>query len=284
MITLQPEYLVERVDSLPKLPDVTLRLINVVNDPDSSLEEIVEIIRYDQTITTELLKLCNSAYFGLSRQITSLDDAVRFIGTSQLMQMVLAAHTQALLTPEQAGYGLRPGALWVHAIAVATACQLVARRIGSNERGTLFTVGLLHDIGKVVLNENVSVTYSGIVRMVAEQGISFVEAEQRMLGTTHPEVGELVARRWKLPDPIPLCIRYHHEPSALPEPNHLVDITHIADAACLLLGIGGGDDSPLYRIDQSTLERVGLKAADIEEIGAAVVAEVKSIQELFNIK
>ncbi len=284
MITLAPEYLVERADSLPKLPDTTLRLINVVNNPDSSLDEIVEIIRYDQTVTTELLRLCNSAFFALSRKISSIDDAVRYVGTAKLMQLVMAAHTQALLSPEQAGYGLRPGALWCHSIGVAVGCQLMAQRAGMKDRGTLFTVGLLHDMGKIVLNENISVTYSGIVRMVNDMGISFLEAEQRMLGVTHPEVGEMVAQRWKLPDPIPQCIRYHHEPDALPEPDPMVDIVHLADAACRVMGIGGGDDSPMYRVVPAVLERTGLKETDIEQVGAEVVVEVKSIQELFGIQ
>lgn len=284
MIALQLETIVERADALPKLPATTLQLISVVNNPDSTLEQIVDIIRYDQTVTTELLRLCNSAYFGLARIITSIDDAVLYVGTAKLMQLVMAAHTQALMRPEQSGYGLLPGALWNHSIGVAIGARLIAQRLSAGDEGTLFTIGLLHDVGKVVLNENIGAEYGRIVRLVNEANVSFLEAERRLLGVTHPEVGELVARRWKLPDPIPACIRYHHEPSALSEPNRLVDIVHLADAACLLMGVGGGDDSPMYEIDAGAVERTGFTESDVEELGASIVVEVKSIRELFGME
>lgn len=284
MISIQLNDLIRKTDRLPKLPDTTVRMIRVINDPASTFQQIVDVIRFDQTLTTELLKLCNSAYFGLTRQITCIDDAVRYVGTTKLMQLVMAAHTQALLGPEQSGYGLLPGALWRHSVGVALACQLIAERLGMKEKGLMFTVGLLHDIGKIVLNENVGAEYACIVRCVHEERIPFQEAEERILGITHPVVGELVARRWQLPNPIPCCIRYHHEPSALPTPDPIVDALHLADAACLLLGIGGGDDGQLYHVDEATLERTGVTTSELEKIGASVVFELKSVQKLFGME
>jgi HD-like signal output (HDOD) protein len=284
MISLHLDDLIRKTESLPKLPGTTVRLIRVINDPATTFQQIVDVIRFDQTVTAELLRLCNSAYFGLTRQITSIDDAIRFVGTGKLMQLVMAAHTQALLGPEQTGYGLLPGALWRHSVGVALACQLVAERVGMKEKGLMFTVGLLHDIGKIVLNENVGAEYACIVRTVHEEQIPFQEAEERVLGITHPVVGELVAKRWKLPAPIPCCIRYHHEPSALPTPDPVIDALHLADAACLLLGIGGGDDGQLYHIDEAVLGRMGISALELEKIGATVVHELKSIQKLFGME
>jgi len=209
---------------------------------------------------------------------------VRFVGTAKLMQLVMVAHTHALLGPEQAGYGLPPGALWRHSVGVALACQILAEQLGMAEKGLSFTVGLLHDIGKIVLNENIGAEYASIVRLVNQERISFLEAERRALGITHAEVGELVARRWGLPDPIPCCIRYHHEPSALPTPDPIVDTLHLADALCLLLGVGGGDDSQMYRVDEAVLERVGVAPGEIETISAAIVHELKSVQQLFSME
>jgi HD-like signal output (HDOD) protein len=284
MKAVQLDQLVQRAESLPKLPHASARLIPIISDPTSTLQQIVDVIRYDQTVTTELLRLCNSAYFALSRPITSIDDAVRFLGTAKLMQLVMVAHTHALLGPEQAGYGLLPGALWQHSVGVALACQILAERRGMAEKGLPFTVGLLHDIGKIVLNENIRAEYAGIVRLVNQERIPFQEAERRTLGITHAEVGEFVARRWALPDPIPCCIRYHHEPSALPTPDPIVDTLHLADALCLLLGVGGGDDSQMYRVDEAVLERAGVAPGEIEAIGATIVHELKSVQKLFSVE
>jgi putative nucleotidyltransferase with HDIG domain len=195
----------------------------------------------------------------------------------------MAAHTHALLGPQQGGYGLLPGALWTHSVAVALACQLIAGRHDRQQRGLLFTVGLLHDIGKIVLNEYVAAEYAEIVRVVRQEQLTFLEAERRVLGVTHAEVGEEVAKRWELPDPIPVCIRYHHEPAELPTPDPTVDIVHLADAVCLLMGIGGGDDSQLYRVDAAARARAGLKEEEFEKIGATIVAELKSVQRSFGI-
>ena len=257
MIALQLNQLVDQVESLPKLPDTTMRLIRVINDPASTFQQIVEVIRFDQTVTTELLRLCNSAYFGLARHISSIDDAVRYVGTAKLMQLVMAAHTQALLGPAQSGYGLMPGSLWAHSVGVALACEAVANRLGLKEKGLLFTVGLLHDIGKIVLNEFIGEQYADIAQLVNQKGIPFQEAEREVLGVTHPEIGELMAKRWNLPNPIPCCIRYHHEPTALPTPDPIIDVLHLADTTCLLLGVGGGDDNHMYRVDEAVLERTG---------------------------
>jgi putative nucleotidyltransferase with HDIG domain len=284
MIALKLDELVRETESLPKLPDTTFRLMRVLKNPASTVRQIVDVIRYDQTVTTRLLRLCNSAYFGLSRQIVSIDDAVRYMGTAKLMKLVMTAHSQALLAPEQTGYGLPPGALWSHSVAVALGCEVVADQLGMEERGTLFTVGLLHDIGKTVLNEHVGTEYATIVERVNEQRISFDEAEREVLGVTHSEVGELVAKRWNLPQPIPRCIRYHHEPASSPRTDASIDVVHIADAACLLFGIGGGDDGQMYRVDEAVLERTGLREADVERIGAGVVAELKVVQEHFKVE
>ena len=281
MTSISVKELVDKAEALPKLPDTTMQLIRVINDPNSSLKQIIDTIRYDQAVTTELLRLCNSAYWGLSRTIASLDDAVRMIGTSKLMHLVLAAHTHALLSPEQSGYGLRPGGLWQHSVGVALGCQVVAEQFNVKEKGLAFTAGLLHDIGKVVLNETVRSEYARIVRMVEELHIPFVEAEQRVIGITHAELGGMLASRWGLPDPLPDCIRYHYEPSAAPEPNTTIDIVHLADMACLLMGVGGGDDAQMYKVDGAVLEQHGICETDVEMVGAAMIGELKHVQKLF---
>lgn len=284
MTTLELEQIVAQLESLPKLPDTTMRLIHVINDPASSIEQIVDTIRFDQSVTTQLLRLCNSAFFGLSRPINSIEDAACYVGTTKLMQLVMAAHTQALLGPEQSGYGLVPGALWKHSVAVALGSQMLADQLDRSRRGLLFTAGLLHDIGKIVLNEYVATEFAAILQTVQDERISFCDAEQRVVGISHSEIGARAAAHWKLPDTIQQCIQYHHEPSALETPDTMVDIVHLADAACLLIGIGGGDDGQLYRADEGALERTGLRIADIERTGAAVIAELKAVQTIFGIK
>lgn len=281
MSTATLDQLVSRVDTLPRLPDMSMRLIRVINDPSSSFAEIVDVIRFDQTVTTELLRMANSAYFSLAQKVTSVHEAVRFLGTNKIMQLVMAAHSHALLSPEQHGYGLMPHCLWTHSVGVALASQQLAKRLAIQQPGVLFTIGLLHDVGKIVLNEYVATEYAQIAALVANEQLTFFEAEGRVLGFTHAEVGALVAERWGLPRPIVDGIRYHHEPEAAPTPSPLIDGVHLADAACIVLGIGGGDDGLFYRADPNVVARYGLGETDVESVGPDVVAELKVVQELF---
>jgi len=273
--------IVERVRVLPHLPTTILRLVNVVSDPSSTLRQIVETIRYDQVITADVLRLCNSAYFGLARSVESLDDAVRLLGTVKILQLVMAAHSRAILNRPQAGYGLPAGALWTHSVAVALGAQSLARPLRLTQVGLLFTAGLLHDVGKVALNEYVGREYAEIARRVTDMHMTFCEAERDVLGFTHPEVGARLAESWSLPEAIARCIRHHHEPETLPEPDALVDAVHLSDAVCLLMGVGGGDDSLCYRTDPEVLERHGLTQFDLELLGADLIAELRSVQTVF---
>lgn len=274
------QQLIERVGTLPRLPLATVRLLGVINDPRSTLKDIVGIIKYDQSVTAELLKLVNSAAMALVRKIHSVDEAVCYLGTTRVMQILLAAHTKTLLGPPQSGYGLAPGALWSHCVAVAIACQALARRLNLEDAGLLFTAGLLHDVGKVVLNEAVDGSYARIVGLVQQKKLTFSQAERELFGFTHAEIGARIAERWSLPDAIVECIRLHHEPDANKPDTH-VDVVHLADVICLLTGIGAGDDAYLHRAEPGVLERLALRENDIAVIGADVIAEYKLVQKLF---
>lgn len=284
MSTISIDAIVERVGSLPPLPDTIFRLVSIVGDPSANLTQIVDTIRYDQAFTAEVLKLCNSAYFGLSRAVESLDDAVRLLGTVKVLQLVVAAHSKAMLSRPQTGYGLPAGALWLHSVGVALAAQALARPMKLTQGGMLFTAGLLHDVGKVVLNEFVANDYLEITRRVTQDRIAFSEAEEQVLGFSHQEVGGRLAESWALPHPIVNCIRFHHNPLELEPADPFVDVIHIADAICIMFGIGGGDDGLAYRACPAVMSRNGLSEGDVESIGADVVAEVKQVQALLSQK
>lgn len=276
------EDIIGQVGALPPLPDTALKLMRVMNDPRSSIDDIVEAVRYDQAVTGEVLKLCNSAFFGLSRKVTSLNDAMLSLGTVKVLQLVMSVHTNSILAREQRGYGLQPGVLWKHSVAVALASSLFAQRIKLSNVNLTFTAGLLHDIGKVILNEYVADEFAEIVRRVADEGTSFGEAEHQVLGFSHEEVGAMIAEKWKLPDPIVRCIRFHHTPGQLDPSDTLVDTVYLANCVCLLLGIGLGEDGLHYRADQAVMERHALSEHDLEEVGVRMMIELQRVEQLFS--
>lgn len=270
-----------RVESLPPLPNTALRLMEVVNDPRSTMDDMVDVIRYDQSVTADVLKLCNSAYLGMSRRVTSLNDAILCLGTMKTMQVVLSVHANNMLSRGQRGYGMEPGVLWRHSVGVAFAASALAKRVGLPNPGLVFTAGLLHDIGKVILNEHVAEEFQQIVSIVSDESISFAEAEERVLGFSHAEVGGIVGERWQLPETLIHCIRYHHDPEALPEPDAYVDVVHLADTLCMLFGIGLGLDGLSYRADEAVMNRHHLTEQDLELAAMEVTVELKEVEEMF---
>jgi len=278
---IRMEEILDRVAAIQPLPDTVMKLMKVINDPRSTVDDILEVIRYDQAVTTQMLRLCNSAYFALSREIDSLNDAIRMLGTMKILQLVMAVHSNSLLANRQSGYGLEPGILWKHSVGVAITATLFAEKIHYSNSNLAFTAGLLHDVGKTILNEYVGREFAEIVRRVNEDNLSFSEAEHAVLGFSHEEIGARVAEKWQVPAHIARCIRYHHQPNNLAPPDPLVDAVYLADCVCLLLGIGLGADGLSYRADHVIMERYDLRESDLETAGAQMMLELKRVTQLF---
>lgn len=275
------DEIIARVGEIKPLPGTVVHLIGVINDPRSTVHDIVETIRYDQALTTRMLRICNSVYFGLSREVESIEDAMRFLGTLKVLQMVMAVHTSALLNRGQEGYGLEPGVLWKQSVATALACTAFAEHTHPANPSLTFTAGLLHDVGKVVLNEYVAAEFAEIVKFVTERQISFLEAEREVLGFTSTEIGARLAEKWKLPDSIVRCIRYHRSPGELNPPDILVDTVYLANVVCMLCGIGLGGDGLCYRADAGVMERYHLKESDLEMVGAQMLLDLRRVEAIF---
>lgn len=273
------EAILKQVQSLSPLPGTLTRLITVLDNPTSSVDDIVDVIRYDEAITTQILKLCNSAYFGLSRQVGSLKDAVRFLGTTKVLQILMAVHGKSLLSNGQRGYGLDPGVLWRHSVAVSLASATIARMAGLENVNLASTAGLLHDVGKSVLNEYVGREFAAIGDVLASQKFTFCEAEKLVLGYSHDEIGALVAEKWLLPESIVRCIRYHHNPEDLLPPDPIVDVVYVANCLCLSLGIGLGADELNYRSDPAVQQRLALSRTTLEAAGAQVIDDLSLVEQ-----
>lgn len=287
-MTVQLDSVIEHVENLPALPAITVRLIQVVADPDADIGDILEIVQYDQGLTGQVLRLCNSAYFGLSRRIGTLRDALAYLGSRQLMQLVLGVHCNTVLQKEQPGYGLVAGMLWRHSATVALTAEQIGKHVKAENPGILFTAGLLHDIGKVILGSFLAERYQEVIDLLCQKPITFYEAEKQVLGYSHAEVGELLANRWKLPPAIVAAARYHHEPDECPDDDPHVKLTveliHASDSLALTMGVGIGDDGLMYNIDPKLVQRYQLTDKILEFIGASVLVELEQLEDIYNSK
>ncbi|HHV15056.1 MAG TPA: HDOD domain-containing protein [Gelria sp.] len=277
------QSIVEAVNDLPALPQVVVKVIKLTEDPDSTAQDINYVLNQDQVITARVLKMANSAFYGFPRRIGSVTDAIIRLGFRTLRSIVMAASVSDILSEEMEGYALGYGELWRHSQCTAMAARLIARKSKFAFLDVAYTAALLHDIGKVILNNTMKETYREVVAHVTKDNISFIEAENKVLGFNHAEVGARVAEKWNLPPETVEAIQFHHSPEDAQVNPRLTAIVHLADAICVSMGIGMGIDGLLYPISGEALELLGLDELEIENIISELV-DTFADQQIFELK
>ncbi|HZJ84162.1 MAG TPA: HDOD domain-containing protein [Syntrophomonadaceae bacterium] len=275
------EQVVAAVDDIPALPHVVIQVMELTEDPNSTAQDINDVLGQDQAMTARVLKLANSAFYGFPRRIATVTDAIVLLGFKTIKSIVMAASVSDILVKEMKGYALEPGELWEHSQSVAMAARHIARKTKYFKLDLAYTAGLLHDIGKVVLNNAMKESYQKVINTVIENNVPFLEAELEILGFSHAEVGAKVAEKWNLPSDLVDAIHYHHNPQDAKENKKLTSLIHIADTICVSMGIGIGIDGMLYPISGEALTMFDLKEMDIEIIISELI-DIFSDQQSFN--
>ena len=209
--------LINSLKEVPAMPNVIIHALNVMKDPESSLKELAKIISYDQSLSTKVLTLVNSAYYGFPQQITSINRAISLIGMSKAKNIILAVAMRPMLTTQG------DKELWKHSITTAVGCEYVAKYLKIMDTDEAFVIGFLHDLGKMVLNMKDAKLFEKVKEMSMTNPRT-IEIEQVFFGTDHCQMGSLLAKRWQLPLLINNAIKYHHNPSlsSMPIPCTLV--------------------------------------------------------------
>jgi len=260
-------HITSKIESFPSMPNTVAKVLALLDDPDVSALEVENSIKLDAGFTANILKLVNSAYFGLATEVGSVKQAFVLLGLKRLVQIVMTSCVNALLDKHVVGYDLPPGELWRHSIAVSVAAEGLVNELNISAPEEIFTAALLHDVGKLVLGDFVKEDIKEI-ESKASEGIPFQIAEHEVLGTDHAEIGALILKNWSLPQEIVDAVRWHHDPDSLKETNTLIDIVHVADVLCLMIGIGVGREGLHYEPSPSVSKRLGLKYHHLEMIAS----------------
>lgn len=260
------QRILKEVRDLPPFSAIANRALKLTNDPRSSAVDISRVISYDPAFTARVLRMANSAYYGFARKVTTVSEAIVILGYETLKSVVLALTLQNFYDREIKGYGLEKGELWKHSVGCALAARLIANQVKYPNIEEAFIAGLLHDVGKVLLNLFVKEELYQIIEMAGSQGLSFAEAEKRILGFDHQEIGAKVANKWNFNDKIVEAIQYHHRPDRAKKDPDLTAIVHVADFICLSLGLGVGSDGMLYPLKKEALNQLKLDEPEIDNI------------------
>jgi putative nucleotidyltransferase with HDIG domain len=261
--------ILSRIKSFPSMPATGAKMLRMLEDPETTVDEIEDVLRHDPGLTGNVLRLANSAYFGIPSKVASTRQAVLLLGLKKLIQLVIASCVNAVMDKPVPGYNMPPGDLWRHSIAVSIASEALVKDKKNIEAEDIFTPALLHDIGKLILGHFVKEEQEAIEK-IANSGVPYVVAENMVLGTDHAEVGAQILTQWSFPRDVIDAVRWHHDPDFIEKSCPSTDIVYLADVLCQT---GGNDSEPeAFSADLSpaVIERLGLDIAQFGDIKVRV--------------
>ena len=263
---------VAKVKNLPPVSFAALKLVNLLEQSAVSNDEVVQVLKCDNVLTAKLLRACNSPYFGLEEPVASVDQAVLILGHQQILHIVLTLAFGGAMVVPVPGYAVEANELWRHSLITATAAEIIVRDgVDMNiEAPVAFTVGLLHDMGKLVLGQMLTPDLQTDIRFrIDSKQISRCEAEREVLGTDHADVGACLLQSWHLPEEIVEATANHHKPILEPRPKLSV-VTHIANSLAHLSGSAPGWDGFAARVDDRVVALFDFTPEKIEGLVANV--------------
>jgi putative nucleotidyltransferase with HDIG domain len=260
------EKIIESVKSIPAFPSVIHKIMLLITQDDYAVTDLVKLIEYDQSVTANILKMSNSAYFGSRHKIKTIHDAVVYLGQQNLIHIVQTAGASRFYRKASGGYVLQAHDLWKHSVAVAIMSQILSQKVLQRVDQTLYAAALLHDIGKVFLGEYVQESLQRIEELVEQKGYSFLEGEEEVLGIDHAALGGMIALHWNFPEETREGIAYHHKPVLIDQKENLIPwLVYLSDQLCLMMGVDGGIDGLAHRGLEESLLRFNLRGKDLEK-------------------
>ena len=270
------------IQKAPLLSANTSRLMQIMVDPDHAMADVVQLVKLDSVLTARLLRIVNSPVFDLLAPARSVDRAVGYLGERIVVSVAMADSVSKMLNKPLTGYESRSGDLWRHDLFSAFAAREVAGYAKSKlDRDLAYTGGLLHDIGKAIISDFLHGTAERATEGIdSGEKIDYLAAEHEIVGLDHAEVGYELARKWKLPDPLPQLIRHHHQPSAVEEDlRPMVYAVHLGDIIAMMAGCDTGSDALQYQLDGSYVDYFNLSCDALGEIMLAVGDEFQQAEE-----
>jgi len=262
------------------LPEVTIQIVQVVQDPRSTAHDLHKIVRNDPALSSRVLRVVNSAFYGLPGQIGSIDRAIMLLGLNAVKNIAIAASIGKMFKSSVICDDFSGKDLWTHSVAVGATNKLLTTKIGLALPDEAFLAGLLHDIGLVATMQCHTKELPKVVEL-AKGGMSFLKAEDEVIGANHQEIGAALTKKWKFPRSFQYVNGYHHTPYLLAPENRLLSmVTFISDVMCSRAEIGLQITVETDEIPPEVLQEVGLTPEQIEEVSQNIESELEAVRTL----
>lgn len=272
-------YISKRLKEIEDLPPVPRTLQEVFHSLDSittSAKTLEEIIKKDPVLTAKVLKMANSPYYGVHGEINSISKAIVLLGFDEIRNLVIGLSVTATFSRQFKIKNFSTNDLWFHSIGVAYCSKMLGERCDGMEPDELFTIGLIHDLGRFLMPFYFVKELEQAVSMSEQMGIGLIEAEER-LGISHAEIGAFLAILWQLSDLVVTTIRYHHHPKGAGQHSRTASVIYVADQLVQKIGQGWNLD---YKNTKLFVPKVlGLNATDIKAIARELKKNMKSIKD-----
>ncbi|MCC6422193.1 MAG: HDOD domain-containing protein [Phycisphaerales bacterium] len=273
---------IRKVSSIATLPEITTQVISTVENPNSTAKQLHQIISHDPALVTRILKVVNSAFYGLPGQIGSIERAIVLLGLNAVKNIAIAASLGQLFRGAALCDGYSPRDLWTHCIAVAITARALAREMKLPIADEAFLAGMIHDLGMIVSLQVHPDKLREVCQKAHQDGGDFCAIEQELIGTDHAQLGMALAEAWKFPRPCQLVAGYHHRPTDLADNNRiLVTLVAVADVLCCQGGQGFHLTAQHQNLAEMGADQIQLDPAAIERVKTALPQLVGQTQTLF---
>ena len=273
------EFLNE-IEEIPTPDFQVQQIINIASNPDASIKELEKVISMDASLSLKVLKLVNSAYYGLPRKVTKISEAVMILGFKTVRNLALSVFTYSSLNKGTSNIDKKK--LWKHFMSTAIISETIAKDVGYPEQEEAFMAGLLHDIGKVILDIAFPNYISKLVEKSEKTNLCLYEIEKKLDVETHNELGSYIIEKWQLPEIYQIVAKYHDEPdeNTLPGFNNLLFIVHLANyiSNILFKGFSGSYCTP--KLSPNTFKTIGIKPSDLLELSIKSKDSIERAKDL----
>jgi HD-like signal output (HDOD) protein len=274
------EEKVEGITTLPTLPQVASRLMQVMSNPYASAGDVAALVSRDMSLAARVLRLANSAFYGMPRKITNLTNAVVILGNKVINTLVLTVTVYDMFPQDKESRLFDRRSFWRHCLGCGLMAKLLSKRLHRAvvfDAEEAFCAGLLHDIGKVVMEQYLHDDFRKALRYGADNGVSAFDAELRSIGYTHTDVAEWLTRQWELPSILRHPIIYHHRPGEAEEYREAIVLCHCADWLCHQLGLTLGEGPAAPQLSRAGLGELGITEEDLESVRESLPGELDNM-------
>lgn len=270
------EKAIASIGDLATLPEVTIRIIELVEDPKSTARELHGVIKNDPALSVKVLKVVNSALYGLPGQVASVDRAIILLGLSAVKNIAIAASIARLFKGKRISEQFSANDLWRHSVAVAVGARNLAKCSPHPAMpDEIFVAGLIHDIGTLVERQAFPDQFSQVIARCSEEKVDFLECEREIIGADHQAFGVGLTTKWKFPRHLRAAVGFHHNPEVLSvELRKLATLIQLADILACEAQIGFYLTAQHNAITSTMLETLALSGEQVEGVRATLAEQV----------